>query len=196
MKSFNKKSILLVALITTVLSYPSFGNMISEKKTKIVTVVRIENVNKGSTLYIKDSVGVELYKERIKKTGLYTNKFNLTNLPDAAYYFQLNKANETRIIPFTVEASIVEFVKAKEFSIDKPDVEVIDDRVYISSVSADQQLWEISVYFENGDLAFSEKLDKTQMMKRVYDFSSSEKGNYTIVFSSKGRKFEEGVHIK
>jgi len=196
MKSFNKKSILLVALITTVLSYSSYGKLISEKKTKNVTVVRIENVNKGSTLYIKDSVGFELYKERINKTGLYTKTFDLTNLPDAAYYFQLDKATETRIIPFTVEASIAEFVKAKEFSINKPEVEVIDDRVYISSVSVDQQLWEIRVYFENDDLAFSEKLDKTQTMKRVYDFSSSKKGNYTIVFSTKERKFEEGIHIK
>jgi len=196
MKSFNKKRILLVALITTVISYSSYGNLISEKKTKNVTVVRIENVNKGSTLYIKDSVGFELYKEQINKTGLYTNTFDLTNLPDAAYYFQLDQATEVKIIPFTVEASIAEFVKAKEFSINKPDVEVIDDRVYISSVSVDQQLWEISVYFENDDLAFSEKLDSTQTLKRVYDFSSSKKGNYTIVFSSKGRKFEEGIHIK
>lgn len=195
MKNGIKKSLVLVLMFSAMVAYSNMNTNLPKKKANNVTVVTIEYVNKGSTLFIKDSVGFILYSQKIKESGVYTKRFDFSNLPNADYYFELDKADEIKIMPFTVRANIAEFVKAKEYVIDKPDVAVKDDRVYISLLSTEKQLWEIDVYYEGDDLAFSEKLNNVQRLNRIYDFSTSKKGNYTLVFSMEGRTFENSIEI-
>lgn len=185
----------MVVLFTTIESYSNSFTLLTNDKTKNVTAFSIDSVDEGSQFIIKDSDGVILYKEQIEKTGTYSKRFDLTGLPDADYYFELKQSNEIKIIPFTVKANIAEFVKAEEYRIIKPDVVVENDKVYISKISVDKQQWEIDVYYEGYDLAYSEKIKDIHNLNRVYDFSNSERGNYVIVFSSHGRKFTNSIDI-
>jgi len=193
MKQLLRKSLVMVVMFTTINSYSNGFNYQSKEQTANVTSVSIDSVNAGSQLLIKDDYGVILYKEQIEKTGTYTKKFDLTSLLDANYYFELEKQNEIVVIPFIVKENIAEFKKEDEYKIVKPDVVVRDKHVYISKPLADTQSWRIEVYYEGYDLAYSEKIKDTQYFDRVYDFTGSEKGNYTIVFSSEGRVFKNNV---
>lgn len=195
MKQLLKKSLVLVVMFTTIVSYSNSFAFITVEKTKNITTVSIDNVNEGSLFSIKDCDDVILYSEQIKETGSYSKNFDLTNLPDANYYFELEKMNEIKIIPFTVKANIAEFVKTEEYSIIKPEIIVKNDRVYISQISVDNRTWEIEVYYEGSDLAYNEKLKDVQNFNRTYDFSSSEKGNYTVTLSSEGRTFKNEIQI-
>jgi len=189
MKQLLKKSLVMVVLFTTIESYSNAIKFQTKDQTENVTAISIDSVNKGSLFSIMDSNGIILYSEHIKETGTYSKCFDLSNLPDADYYFELDKQNEIRVIPFIVEENVAEFVKDAEYEIVKPELTVKNDQVYISKISFEKQTWEIDVYYENRDLAFSEKLKNTQILNRVYDFGSSKKGNYTIVFKSEGRTF-------
>jgi len=53
----------------------------------------------------------------------------------------------------------------------------------------------IEVYYEGYDLAYSEKIRDTKNLRRIYDFTGSQKGNYLIVFTSKGRIFTNNISI-
>ena len=195
MKQLLKKCLVMVVMFTTIESYSHSFILQTNEQGKNVTAVSIDSVDEGSLFLIKDSYGVILYKEQIDETGTYSKKFDLTSLPDADYYFELDKQDEIKIIPFVVKKNVAEFVKNAEYNIVKPKVFTISDRVYISQISMNKQTWEIDVYYEGSDLAHSEKLKSIQDLNRIYDFSTSQKGNYTIVLSSEGRTFKNNVKI-
>ena len=50
-------------------------------------------------------------------------------------------------------------------------------------------------YADNNDLVDAENFDESEEVKKVYDFSNSEKGNYIFVFESKGRKYSKTIKI-
>ena len=197
MKTAIKKSLVLVALLAT--ATVSYGNEISGNTNDGkggTTNVTFKNVQKGSMLTIKDMHGLVLYKEAIKKDGKYTKGFDLTSLPDGKYYFELNKDVEIEVVPFKVAASIVTFDKMAETIIFKPVVYLRDDKVYVSKMSLNDEILSISILSENNEVIFTDTIVKEgTILGKIYDFSKSQKGRYTIVMKTKERRFVENIQI-
>jgi hypothetical protein len=68
--------------------------------------------------------------------------------------------------------------------------------VFVSKTAIDTSPLSYKIYFaENRDLVHSEKFEDSENVKKVYDFSASEKGNYLFVFESNGRTYTKVVKI-
>ena len=197
MKTAIRKSLVLVALLVAVTV--SYGNEISGNKNdgkSVRTNVAFKNVKKGSVLSIKDTNGLVLYKEAIKENGNYSKGFDLTSLPDGDYYFEMNKDVVINVVPFKVIASVVTFDKTAESRIFKPVVFVNDKNIFVTKMSLGSETLEVEIIAESGDLVYSEIIEKIgNTLGRIYDFSTSEKGNYTIVIKTKERRFVENIQI-
>jgi hypothetical protein len=162
------------------------------------TILTFNNVKKGHQLVIKDTNLLILYKEAIQKNGAYSKRFDLTALPNGDYYFELDKDVEIVIIPFKVISNKVTFDKAKETVVYKPTVRLENNHLFVSRLSLDAQPLSIKMYYSSSfgqgtDLIFSEEIENTKIVKRIYELSKQKKGNYTIVFTSDGREFEEYI---
>jgi len=195
MKRLVKTSLVIVVMFATMVSYANEFPLLTKERTKIVKNITFDNVKQGSLLLIKDSNEMILYKELIKKPGTYSKGFDLTALPDGDYYFELDKQVEIKVMPFQVKASIVEFKKDEEYKIFKPVVYVKGNYVYISRMSTVLKPIEIKVYNENDNLVFSEKIKEGKSLRRLYNFSKINEGNYTIIFKSEGRTFKNSLKI-
>ena len=197
MKTAIKKSLVLVALLVAV--SVSYGNEVSGNPNNgknVRTNVTFKDVKRGSVLSIMDMNGLVLYKEAIKKSGNYTKGFDLTSLPNGDYYFELNKEVEIKFVPFKVVASVVTFDKAAELNIFKPVVYVRDKNISITKLALGSETLSIEIFSESGDSVYSEKIEKVgNLLGRIFDFSTSEKGNYTIVIKTKERRFVENIQI-
>lgn len=193
MKKVINRSLVLIAIFASTLGYSSEIN-INKDITK-GTKVTFENIDKGTVLFIKDMNGLTLFEEKIKKIGTYSRAFDLTNLPDAEYYFEIDHSAEIKIIPFSIKERVPKFVSGTEYSIVKPEVKVEENFVHISKNSLEEQDLDIKVYYEGSDLAFQESLKEVQTLNRTYDFSSSIKGNYIIVLTTEGRTFVNNINI-
>jgi len=192
MKKLTKRSLIILGLFTSLLSFANDGyNTIKEKEPK-VTNVSFKNVKLGSMLSIKDINGLVLYKESIVKKGAYSKGFDLTALPNGEYYFELDSELKIVIIPFNVVSNQVKFKKEEEFTIFKPNIRVKDDIVYVSRSSDSESPVNYRIYYQkNNDLVYSEKLEVGKNFNRIFDFSTSEKGTYLFVFFTEGRKFSK-----
>ena len=196
MKKVIKKSILMVALLTTILSNANQGLTPIANKEVVKTGLTLVNVKKGQQLRVKDVNGIVLHKELIKKTETSSKGFNLTSLPNGYYYYELEKDFEIKTIPFKVISSEVIFNKEKELTIFKPVVKIKDNLVLISRLSLNEKPLELTIYYvNNGDFIFSEKFENEKSIERVYNFSKSRKGAYKIVFKTEGREFIETIRI-
>ena len=196
MKKLTKKGLIACALSVSLLGFANdLKEPVKEKEPK-VTSMSFAKVSKGSMLLIKDFNGLVLYKEAIQKTGEYSKGFDLTSLPNGEYYFELDTQLEIVVIPFDVESSEVNFRKEEKATIFKPMVRVKDDMVFVSRTSFEAAPMDFKIYYaSNSDVVLSEKFEKEPFIERVYDFSSSKKGEYLFVFRSNGRKYVKSVKI-
>jgi len=196
MKNLTKKSLIILGLFTSLLSFANDEIKTIKEKEPKVTNMSFKNVKQGSKLSIKDFNGLVLYKESIVKTGEYSKGFDLTALPNGDYYFELDTDLEIIIIPFNVVSNQVKFKREEKSTIFKPFIRVKDHMVYVSRISHSESPLKYRIYFqENNDLVYSEKLSIEKNFNRVYDFSTSEKGTYLFVFYSDGRKFSKTIKI-
>ena len=198
MKTVIRKSLVLITLLLAVTV--SYGNEISGNRNNeknVATNVTFKDVKKGSVLSIKDTNGLTLYKEAIQVNGNYSKGFDLTSLPNGNYYFEMDKDVELKVIPFKVVASVVTFDKISEVKIFKPVVLVKNSTVYVSKMAtSDDESLSVEIVSENGDSVYSSTIKKQgNSLGQIYDFSTSDKGSYSIIMKTEGRRFVENIQI-
>jgi len=196
MKKRIKNIAFIVAMLTSIMSYANTS--FSVHTEKVSTVVTLTNVKKGHELLIKDTNLLVLYRESISKNGTYSKGFDLTALPDGDYYFELEKDVKIEIMPFTVLLNQVTFTKEKDITIYKPTVRIVANKLYVSRLSFEAQPMKIDIYYEetfgdNTALLFSEKIENTKVIGRIYEISHHKKGEYTLIFKTQGREFTERI---
>jgi hypothetical protein len=196
MKNLAKKSLVLLGLCASLMGYANTKDNGAKEKEPKITNLRFESVQHGSVLSIKDQAGLILYKESIDQTGAYSKGFDLNSLDDGEYYFELDSELKFLILPFTVSANDITFKEAEKNTIIKPFLHVKDEKVYVSRPSFVGKPLTCKIFFaENYDLVLSEKFEQESEVKRVYDFSKAEKGNYVFVFQSNGKKYSKTIKI-
>tara|TARA_R110002073_G_scaffold40547_5_gene115274 strand:- start:432520 stop:433113 length:594 start_codon:yes stop_codon:yes gene_type:complete len=197
MKKVIKTSLVLVVSLMTMVSYGNeISHNVNNKEVKI-TNLTFENVEKGSVLLIKDSNGLVLYKEFIEVNGAYSKGFDLTDLPDGSYYFELDKKLELSVIPFYVIIGVVDFDMDKQIKIYKPRFYVKEGHLFVNKLSfSEDEVMEIQIYSDTDDLIFKEIIKrKSGVLGRIYDFSNSEKGEYSVVTKTKEKRFVNRIQI-
>ena len=192
MKKLIKNTLVLVILFTTLLGHAnsSFKNSNDEKRTTLT----LTDVKQGDELLIKDTHGIILYKEKIQNSGHYIKGFDLTELPDGDYFFELIKEMKIKIIPFNVTINEVTFKKDIESVIYKPLVKTEENKVYISKLSLHRKPLEIKVYYHKNDtqdfnLIYTETIENTKSIGRILNLDEKEKGHYKIIIKTEGRTF-------
>ena len=196
MKNLARKTVLVLTLMMSLTVLASNAKVETKDKNRKLTNVYFKNVEPGSQLIIKDLKGLILYKEAIENYGAYSKGFDLTNLPDGDYYFELDSDLKLVVIPFKVEKNDVEFDKTSESTIYKPLVKMNDNLVYVWRTPTESSPMSYDIYYaENNDLVHSEEFAENEKVSKVYDFSTSVKGNYVFVFEIDGRKIKQTIKI-
>lgn len=184
----------MVTMLAASLSFANDGSFLIIKKDAKTTALKLENVKQGNLLSIKDAKGVVLFEEAIKKNGIYNKGFDLTELPNGKYLFELEKDFEIKTMPFEVAENKIAFIEEEETIVFKPSVRVDKNLILISKLNLDKKPLKIDLYFEDKslnsyDLLLSETIENTQKIERAYKFSTAKKGNYKLVFKSEGQEF-------
>ncbi|AUP79291.1 hypothetical protein [Flavivirga eckloniae] len=191
-----KKTLLTVAMLTAMIGN---ANEISSFKTKEGlkgTALTIENVKEGDLLSIRNYNGIIIYKELIQSSGTYEKGFDLTELPNGDYFFEIDKDLKIKTIPFTVKENNVVFNKEKEVVVFKPYIREKNDLVFITKLALNLEPLKIRIYGKYDDGSFvllsSEKISGVQNIERVYKLKKG--GDYKIELDSDNKKFTKFIN--
>ncbi len=190
----------MVTIFTTTLSFANEVSFITIKNDADKTSLTLTDVKQGNLLSIKDENGIVLYKEFIQKSGSYTKGFDLTELPNGSYLFEIDKDVEINTIPFTVDADVVTFAKGEEKIIYKPVTRVVGDLLYVTKLSLDEAPLNIEIFFEsdssNGVLEtiHSEKVENSKVIERIYKLEGLSLGKFEVVCRTDGRTFTKSIN--
>lgn len=160
------------------------------------TKVSFPAVKDGARLFIKDSNDITLYSEEISHAGEYAKRFDFSNLPEGNYYFEVDMKDSIRIYPFSVSDAQVEMMEQARYSIAKPEIEMRGDKLFLTRDAAGKQAVKVDLFYEGRELAYSEQMTPEGDLKRVYDFSTSKRGDYLVVIETGDRVFRENVRVK
>ncbi len=188
-----KKVILMVAMMATVMGYANEISLIKLGKGLKGTALTITNVKEGNQLSIKDNYGITLYKETIEQAGIYSKGFDLTDLPDGEYLFELEKDMEINTIPFSVKSSIVELKRNEEVTTFKPFLRQEAGLLYVTKFSPKSKPLKVSIYSTgtSNELLYTETIKDVQNIERVYKL---ERGSYELVFNFEGKEFAKHIN--
>ncbi|WP_299883906.1 hypothetical protein [uncultured Lacinutrix sp.] len=198
MKTTIKKSMLIVTTLIATLSYATSNTTSNKDGVLNNFTISIKDAVKGQQLSIININGIIMYKEEIKKNGMYSKTFDLTSLPNGNYFFELDKGIEITTTPFTVTYNKVLFNKNEETKLYKPFVRVENNFLYVSQLSLNKNPLKIELYYnapenDNFELLLSETIDNTLDIGRVYKLSKKEIGKYKIILKTEGKTFVEKI---
>jgi hypothetical protein len=188
-----KKSILLAAVFSTMIATAN-ENPSTVKKEATKTSLTI-NVKKGNLLSVKDNNGTTLYKETINFSGTYRKAFNLTALPDGNYFFEVDKALETKTIPFRINDGNVTYNNEKETTSYKPYFNQKGNILFVSKLSPNYETATITIYSESdntSELLFTEKVEGLQSIEKVYKLEKEK--SYKIVINSDNKEYTKFIN--
>jgi hypothetical protein len=174
--------------MATVSGFASEAKILNKKDSKKTALI-LNNVKKGNEISIKDNNGIVLYKELVTTSGTYKKGFDLNQLPDGTYFFEIEKDLEINTMPFTVSGNKVSFNKENEETLFKPYTRQNKDLVFLTKLSTKNETINISIYANHDDdfqLVHSEKIKDVKIMERIYKL---EKGNYKIVINSNNKEY-------
>ncbi|QDO93068.1 hypothetical protein FNB79_03450 [Formosa sediminum] len=199
MKKIMTLSICMLVAATTFAS--SFASNLSsnfDRRKDMEITLTLDNVEAGQLLYIKDTKGVILYNKTFKTSGSVNNTFDFSTLPNGTYFFEHEKSNQIKVIPFNVKSGKVSYSDTKE-TIFKPVVKVKNNLVYLSKLELDKEDVTVTLSFENEYNSYktihTENFTNTANIQRVYNLSENVPGNYKVVIKANGREFAEYFSI-
>lgn len=198
MKKAIQKHLLLIAVLVTMVNYASNVSLLNENDNIKKTILTLDNVKEGQRLLIKDANQVVLYKEKITKSGGYKKGFDLTELPDGDYYFELNKDIEIEVIPFNVTYNLVTFNIDNKVRIFKPYVSAKDNKVVVFTSSLKANPVEFSIYYENNgtmELIHNETVTNLVNIQKAYVLDDSKKGTYLFLINTENRIFTNYINL-
>lgn len=158
--------------------------------------ITFNSVNTGAKLSIKDSNDVTLYSEEVRQEGDYAKKYDFSNLPEGTYYFEMETRDSIKIYPFSVSDAKVQMMEQERFVITKPEIQLIGDKLFLTKNVSEKQPVKVDFYYEGRELAYSEQMTPEGELNRVYDFSTSKRGDYYVVIETGDRVFRENVRIQ
>lgn len=134
-------------------------------------LLTIESESKGSVYYNKTLVSPENFAK----------VFDLTNLDDGEYTLKIKSKNTEVNRHFDIVNGKVKVYNKVDA---KPKFNIQGDKALLELDNTAELSYSVSVIDENGEALFS-SVEKDELIRKVFDFSTIAKGDYTIVASSK-----------
>ncbi|WP_434037311.1 hypothetical protein [Formosa sp. 4Alg 33] len=171
-----------------------------DDKGKNEITLTLEDVKVGQNLSITDLDGFTLYSKTLKKSGSSNHTFDFSNLPNGTYFFEHDKSNQIKVIPFKVNFGDVTFDASNEKVIYKPVVRLVNDYVYLSKLELDKENVDVAIYYDvdnnqNYKNVHKETITNTTNIQCAFKLSAKQSGNYKMVISANGRKYVEYFSI-
>jgi hypothetical protein len=159
-------------------------------------IVKVDNDMESAILSIKDLKGYTFYSESIKKSqNDFLKTFDLSALPNGAYVVEIE--GDIKVYSFEVVATDTKVESAIEGKklLYKPLANARGKKVYINKYNPELAPLSVTIYNNNDVIVYSETLEATDNLGRIYNFSKAS-GDYKIAMSSNEKTYYQTVSIK
>lgn len=161
-------------------------------KEKEILLVQLEDIQKGSFLFLKDSTGEILFRNNLED-GTYETTFDFEVIPVGVYFLTFDNGQLLRTTTIEKTSAGLE-VKKKPEVVFKPCFKVEGNNVMVFLTNINEDITFLKVYDTRGNLV-GETRDKNNTFTRTLDFSAMPSGEYIISLRTGDNVFEHKVNL-
>jgi len=161
-------------------------NVVPLTSDKAVVSISNENPAMFELSIVAENGDLVYYKESAKPLNSYQRVFDLKQLPEGDYTFNL-KVNDTNLSKNVKVESNGIYVGKSKLRFD-PYFSYAGDVLKFSYLNFDGETFALNIY-NNGELVYESKLGKDFNMMNGYDLSALGAGEYSVVLSSVNREY-------
>ena len=193
MKTFRKLAfiVLLVLLGSNAFAIDPVVTFTGVKKI----TVNLNNVNEKISINFRDTKGISLYSEDIKKsTQKFSKTFDVSDLPDGLYKVEIEDGIKISSYSFSVISNKILSGVVKKDEIFKPVFAERGKKVYVSKYNPQNTELKVTILDSNSQELYSENFKGKESLGKIYDFSKIQ-GDYTILVSCDDKTYTQAVTI-
>ncbi|MCR9289813.1 MAG: hypothetical protein NXI23_20755 [Bacteroidetes bacterium] len=154
------------------------------------------DLEKDFEIRLIDEGSTVLLEQNVTSTKSFKKKYNLVNLPDGRYFFEIEDFQTIIIYEIKIERSRLKIKKKKERKIFKPNISQLGNILNCSMLLLDSSQTEITIFDKNHEILFSETIENQMTIEKSFDLSKLDRGKYFIQIENNHRFFEKAIFIK
>jgi len=147
-----------------------------------------------TSIKIEDINGDIIYSDNISNVDAYVKKFDLTPLPQGAYFLRVENSMKEVVYSINVTKNDVSIVSEEENL--KPIYRKDDGKVYMSLLNLDKDDVKITVFDSEGRVLFTESFEEESIIEKTFNFENALEDNYTLVVNDGESIYYESVSVK
>ncbi|MFD1294756.1 hypothetical protein ACFQ5N_13010 [Lutibacter holmesii] len=196
MKNLIKKSLLIVAVFTTiVLNATNTNNVVVNVIDVKVIDLKLNNSDGDLQISVVDTYGEILHVEKF--TGSYfSQKYDFNTLPVGDYFFEIEGQTKINLMPFKVTSSGIEFKNVVNDVYYKPTVRQDGDLLFITKVALDNENLGITLLDKELNTLYKEELTNDINLGKTLNLEMLPAGDYSLLLKSDGKTFVEKINKK
>ncbi|WP_141719747.1 collagen binding domain-containing protein [Roseivirga misakiensis] len=170
----------------------------SEREISLTTenqkavVLKMDNVKAGTQISLLDANGKVLFQDQADAEA-YGKVFNLSKLEKGQLQLEIENDETLEVMSIEVTEQSARIESSSKQLIEKPIIKHNGEgmKIYFGN---DHDGMKVSVYDEQGALAFRDNVESNGAMKR-YDISKLSSGKYKVQFTADGRSFYHTITL-
>ncbi|MFY0594363.1 DUF3244 domain-containing protein [Roseivirga sp.] len=155
-------------------------------------VLRMDNVKAGTQISLLDENGKVLFQDEASAEA-YGKVFNLSKLDKGQLQLEIESDETLEVMSIQVTEESARIESGSKKLIEKPIIKHNDKgmKIYFGKDHAGMK---VSVFDEQGSIAFRDNVESNGSMKR-YDISKLSSGEYKVQFTADGRSFYHTITL-
>lgn len=147
-----------------------------------------------ASLNIFDKNGTILYSDDIDTVSAYAKKFDLTALPEGAYFLKIKNGTKELVYSISVNRNSIAILGLEESFM--PAYRKNEDLVYLNFLNHGMKVVDVEVTDSLGNVLFEETFKDSFVVEKAFNFEAAFEGNYTIAVRTGKKTYYENITVK
>lgn len=196
MKKLIKKSLLVVAVLTTmVINATNTNNVVVNVIDVKVIDLKLNNSDGELQISVIDTYGEVLHVEEFVGS-FFSKKYDLNTLPEGDYYFEIEGQTKINLMHFNISKNGIEFKNVVDSVYYKPTVRQDGDLFFITKVALEEESLVITLLDKNLNTLYKEELSNNVNLGKTLNLTKLEAGTYNLLLKSGGKTFVQKIYKK
>lgn len=193
-----KNWLVILLMSFTTFAFAGHTPILSTKvQTKTKFSLRLVNLKKANTkIEIKDLKNRTLYAEKLKSKEDYVKVFNFKDLPKGNYTIKVTWKGGEITQPIIYKFKTMEITRLAQQTINTPTFDIAQNKIKVGLIKSIKQKAKTLILDQTGKVVYKDKFDDAGKIKRQYNLSQLEEGDYTIQVNIDDKYFYKNIKVQ
>ena len=193
-----KNWMIILLMSFTTFAFAGHTPVLSTKiQTKTKFTLRLVNLKKANTkITIKDVKNQTLYTETLRSKEDYVKLFNFKKLPKGNYTINVTWEGGQITQPIIYKFKEMEISRLAQHTINTPTFDIAENKVKVGLVKSIKQKAKTLILDQSGKVVYKDKFEQVGKIKRQYNLSQLEEGDYTIQVNIDNKYFYKNIKVR